>query len=169
MTNLAVAAALAVTISTAAPAQLLPGWTRAPDGSFKHTLSGAVCPLKLDKFSLSGLEKSTDANTLGICAYADNDDHTAEIRIRRYVKGVGETPTAIQNDQGLMELGRDHDMVTAFRVTPLPSTDDRELSADVITVALKGHLIDCLVIRLRTEDPQISTPVHKQCFEMRGK
>jgi hypothetical protein len=153
--------AIFLAAATTASAPLLPGWTKTADGSLSHKESNVTCPAKVAGFSLGGLEKGKDENTLGICSYTASKERTAQIRVRRYVKGAGDTPMAVTNDETLMEPG-ELNIVSAVRVTPMP---EEERAADVVTVTVNRLLIDCIVERPLDAKPDITSEVHKLCFE----
>lgn len=163
-----VLAGLLVAVSAAAAAQLPPGWVQKADGELSHKESGAICPAKLGDYGLKGLQAGADKNTLGICAYEDPKGPTGQIRVRRYVKGVGDTPMAISNDKGLMEPSGEHEMIAAFRVTPMEAPDGQMLMAHVITITVNKLLIDCIAIRPADENVDLSKPIHDQCMKIKG-
>lgn len=163
-----IVAGLFLTVSAAAAAQLPAGWVQKADGELSHKESGAICPAKLGVYALKGLQAGPDKNTLGICAYEHPKGPTGQIRVRRYVKGVGDTPMAITNDRGLMEPSGEHEMIAAVRMTPLPEQDGEMQLAHVITITVNKLLIDCIAVRPADEKIEIAEPIHDQCTKIQG-
>jgi hypothetical protein len=105
--------------------------------------SGAVCATSVQGFALKGLDLSATEGSLGICNYADGAGRVAQIRVRHYLPGVGETALAIENDKKLMESSADPKSSSAIRAGPGPAIDGQTSLRDVITVRRNDLLIDC--------------------------
>ncbi|QEX21245.1 hypothetical protein FRZ61_11680 [Hypericibacter adhaerens] len=121
-------------------------WIKASDGSYTHKASGALCPIEVEGFALQGLKMPEAPGSLGTCLYADSAGRRGEIRVRRYIPGVGETPLAIQNDKTLMEgatSSSDQVITSTIRAGPGPEINGERSQRDVITVKRNGLLIDC--------------------------
>jgi hypothetical protein len=123
-------------------------WTKAGDGSYSHKPSGALCAASVGGFTLKGLQLLAVEGRLGTCEYADSSGRRGEIRVRRYLPGVGETPLAIENDKTLMEGGTvpgqpDQKPTSTIRIGPGPAIDGEPSQREVITVKRNGLLIDC--------------------------
>jgi hypothetical protein len=129
------------------PAASRSDWTKAADGSYTHRPSGAVCAVEVEGFALQGLQMPAIQGSLGICQYADNDGRLGEIRVRRYIAGVGETPLAVQNDESLMRGTAANDptqiITSTIRVGPGPEIGGEPSQRNVITIKENGLLIDC--------------------------
>jgi hypothetical protein len=128
---------------TPAPAPSAADWIKAADGSYTHKASGAVCATSVQGFALKGLDLSATDGSLGICNYADGAGRVAQIRVRHYLPGVGETALAIENDKKLMESSADPKSSSAIRAGPGPAIDGQTSLRDVITVRRNDLLIDC--------------------------
>lgn len=126
------------------------GWSHSQDGSYTHAESGVVCPTSFEGFAFLALAKSRDANSVGDCEYGDSQGRIAEIRIRKYVRGVGDTPLAIQNDESLMEpsatsgLPPGAKLMGAYRLGPGPEINGESTLRDVATITRRNLLIDCM-------------------------
>jgi hypothetical protein len=128
---------------TPAPAPSAADWIKASDGSYTHKPSGATCPTSVQGFSLKGLDLSATEGSLGICDYADSAGRIAEIRVRQYLPGVGETALATENDRKLMESSGGQRLDSTIRVGPGPAIDGQTSQRDVITIRRNDLLIDC--------------------------
>jgi hypothetical protein len=130
-------------------------WDKAGDGSYTHKPSGAICAASVEGFALQGLQMPATEGSLGTCEYQDGTGRRGEIRVRRYLPGVGETPLAIQNDKTLMEGAAAGDPnqqpVGAFRVGPGPEIEGAPSQRDVVTVKRNGLLIDCAAWEKRSQ------------------
>lgn len=121
-------------------------WISAGDGGYTHKPSGARCAASVEGFALKKLTMPATQGSLGTCEYEDEAGRLGEIRVRRYLPGVGETPLAIQNDKTLMEEATSETGQTTtstIRVGPGPEIDGAPSQRDVITVKRNGMLIDC--------------------------
>jgi len=155
-----------VLYATAALADALPpGWSAQPDGALAHGSSGATCPLALSGFNRMTIE-SKGAPDLGICTYAGDNGREGLIRVRQYVRGAGETPLAIQNDQMLMEPpsgGRQ--IASAIRSGPGPEKNGSKTQQFVLTIARNGLLIDCIGRWLQSDDSEIGSDFALACLQ----
>lgn len=128
------------------------GWSARADATLLHQQSGATCPLEL-----AGLKRvriaSNGAPDLGICTYAGEPDLEGLIRVRQYVRGAGETPMAIQNDQMIMEPPPGSPkIVSGIRMGPGPTRNGAATQQVVLTITLNGLLIDCIGRQLQSDD-----------------
>jgi hypothetical protein len=130
-------------------------WIRASDGSYTHRPSGALCAVEIEGFALKGVRIPETQGSLGTCDYADGAGRVGEIRVRRYMPGVGETPLAIQGDETLMKgtVSGDpsQELVSTSRVGPGPEIDGAPTQRNVITVKRNGLLIDCAAWEKQTQ------------------
>lgn len=143
----AIAASCAPSLADDVPA----GWTHGADGSFTHSESGVVCAVTTGTFQFVRLDGAADPNILGTCVYSGGDVRVGEIRVRKFIDGVGETPLAIQNDRGLMGLipilgvPPGAKPVGAARAGPGPEIDGNPTAQSVLTSVRGGLLVDCIV------------------------
>jgi hypothetical protein len=128
---------------TPTPAPSAADWIKASDGSYTHKPSGTLCATTVQGFALKRLDLSAIEGSLGICDYIDSAGRIAEIRVRQYLPGVGETALAIENDRKLMESSADQKLSSAIRAGPGPAIDGQTSLRDVITVRRNDLLIDC--------------------------
>ena len=125
------------------------GWVLGTDGTYSHGESGVTCAPTIEKFALQKLDGPAEPNILGICEYSDADGRRGEIRVRRYISGVGETPLAIKNDRVLMGdegatgLPTGAKLMAAARAGPGPQIEGEPTIRNVYTFAQHGLLIDC--------------------------
>jgi hypothetical protein len=126
------------------------GWTRADDGTYTHTQSGATCPPAVGPYNLIQVDGPSEPGILGVCQYSAGPLRIGKIRVRTFIDGVGETPLAIQNDRSLMGVtpaqgvpptGK---LISSFRVGPGPVIDGTPTAQVVITSAINGLLVDCI-------------------------
>jgi hypothetical protein len=120
------------------------GWTFGADGPV-HTESGTVCPAESDGFNPVALSGPSEPNILGICYYEDSlGTGDAGVRVRRYLRDVGETPEAIANDRLLMEPrpGEPPPLFTV-RIEPFTSGGVKRSARVTITKMVHGLLVDC--------------------------
>jgi hypothetical protein len=80
------------------------GWIAQADGSYAHPQSGVVCAKAIGTYNFVRLDGPSDAGILGVCIYSGGDVRVGEIRVRKFIDGVGDTPLAVRNDRGLMGL-----------------------------------------------------------------
>lgn len=128
---------------TPAPAPSAADWIKASDGSYTHKPSGTLCATTVQGFALKGLDLSATEGSLGVCRYTDDAGRVAEIRVRHYLPGVGETALAIENDRKLMESSGGQRLDSTIRMGPGPAIDGQTSQRDVITVRRNNLLIDC--------------------------
>ena len=148
----------------AAQAGLPPGWSTKEDGAFVHAQSGATCPLTLGGLSRKDLRSAGEPD-LGICFYADDKAHEGEVRVRQYVRGRGETPLAIRNDQMLMEPSPGSPkIVIGLRSGPGPERNGVRTSQSVLTKARGGLLIDC--VEIQPADDQTKLDFASACMRI---
>jgi hypothetical protein len=150
-------------------------WIKAADGSYMHRPSGAFCATEIEGFVLKGVRFPETQSSLGTCDYADSAGRIGEIRVRRYIAGVGETPSAIQNDEALMKGtvpgDPNNELVSTIRVGPGPEIDGEPSQQDVITVKQNGLLIDCAAWEKQTQFAEGSPIVEFaiNCHHMPGE
>jgi hypothetical protein len=127
------------------------GWIHGADGSFAQSESGVVCAATTDTFQFVRLDGAAGPNVLGTCVYSGGDVRVGEIRVRKFVDGVGETPLAIQNDRGLMGVTPMEGLppgarpVGAQRMGPGPEIDGNPTMQSVLTSVHGGLFVDCIV------------------------
>ncbi|MGH6644182.1 MAG: hypothetical protein ACRED3_15960, partial [Bradyrhizobium sp.] len=136
------------------PAASRSDWIKAADGNYTHRPSGAVCAVEVEGFALQGLLMPAIQGSLGTCEYIDGAGRIGEIRVRRYIAGVGETPGTIQNDDALMR-GTVSDapnkvLQGTVRVGIGPEIDGEPSVRFMVTVVRNGLLIDCVVWERQT-------------------
>jgi hypothetical protein len=118
------------------------GW-KMDGGAALHDASMTACPA-----TLPGLEALTfigraEPNIIGTCTYKDGaGGGDAGMQVRRYMRDVGESQDAIQNDRALMEPGPDAPFMMV-RFTPIMTRDGKRGGRVVITKTRGGLLIDC--------------------------
>ena len=130
--------------SAAAEAMAKAGWTM-EGGAALHEESATKCPAELPGFDALIFTGPIEPNILGTCTYKDSaDGGDTGIQVRRYMRDVGESREAINNDRTLMEprseANRPFMMV---RFTPITTRDGRRGGRMVITKTRGGLLIDC--------------------------
>jgi len=139
-----------VCAADAVPATPLPeGWTQASDGTYTHTESKIACPKTVGTYEFVRLDGPSAPNLLGVCIYSGGAVRVGEIRVRKFIDGVGETPLAIQNDRSLMGAGPSDapagsKLVSAMRLGPGPEIDGNATSQYVMTSVVGGLLKDCI-------------------------
>jgi hypothetical protein len=132
------------------------GWSRSATG-YTHDESGISCPATIGSYSLLRLEGPAAPTTLGTCVYSGGALRIGQVRVRKFVDGVGETPLAIQNDRGLMGLvpmggaSAGTRPVAAYRAGPGPVIDGTETSQFVLTSVRKGLMMDCIAQNRRDQ------------------
>jgi len=139
-----------VAAQDATPAATLPaGWVLNADGSYLHSQSGLICTKTVGSYNFVRLDGASDPNILGVCVYSGGDVRVGEIRIRKFVDGVGDTPLAIQSDRVLMgkaagDAPPGYTAKFAERMGPGPEMDGQRTSQSVITFLRGGFLVDCI-------------------------
>jgi hypothetical protein len=139
-------AGAALADSTAPP----DGWTLNGDGVYSHSQSGVVCAKTVGTYNFVRLDGPSEPNILGVCVYSGGDLRIGEIRVRKFIDGVGETPLAIQNDRSLMGLvpmtgaPPGAKPLGAQRIGPGPMIDGNETRQSVVTTVRGGLLMDCI-------------------------
>ncbi|HEY1711072.1 MAG TPA: hypothetical protein VGG10_22595 [Rhizomicrobium sp.] len=142
------------------PASPPDGWTRAADGTYAHSESGVICPAAFGPYKFARLDGPSAPTTLGVCVYSGGDVRVGEIRVRKFVDGVGETPLAIQNDRGLMGVAPVGNVpagskpVAAMRGGPGPTIDGTATAQLVITSVMGGLMVDCISQTKQDKDEQ---------------
>jgi hypothetical protein len=145
----------------AAEARLPEGWTKEAEGQVVHMESGLSCPTMIESYTFQELDGPRRPNILGVCKYTDADGRVGEIRLRRYVAGVGETSLAIRNDDVLMGAAPSGappgaKMTSTFRMGPGPRINRRPTRQQVQTVLRRGLLVDCVEIQTEAQAEQNS-------------
>ncbi|MFM9863164.1 MAG: hypothetical protein ACKVRO_06115 [Micropepsaceae bacterium] len=160
-----VSATASILLGASAMTDPLPAdWSPKADGTLNHGPSGAVCPVKLADFARTTIE-SKGAPDLGICTYAGGNNSEGLIRVRQYVRGQGETPLAIQNDEALIEPKPDTpNVVIGFRVGPGPEKNGAPTRQAVLTTANNGLLIDCIGRQLASDSSEAGFEFAQQCI-----
>jgi hypothetical protein len=131
-------------------APLPDGWTARADGSYTHLQSGVVCSKTIGTYNFVRLDGPSDAGILGICIYSGGDVRVGEIRVRKFIDGVGDTPLAIHNDRVLMGLEPIAGAPPGARIEsgarggPGPSIDGSASYQYVVTNLRNGFLVDCI-------------------------
>jgi hypothetical protein len=110
-----------------------------------HAASTTKCPAELTGLGALIFTGPVEPNILGTCTYKDNaDGGDAGIQVRRYMRNVGESRDAIQNDRMLMEPRAGADVpFMMVRFTPITTRDGKRGGRMVITKTRGGLLIDC--------------------------
>ena len=142
------------------------GWSRKSDGTYVHDLSGIACAPDVAGYTFKRLDGPSAPNFEGVCVY-EKGSEAGLIRVRRYQAGVGETPLAIQNDEGLMhpDSSQGH-IVSAFRAGPGPVVDGIPSFQMVMTSIARGYLFDC--IARHTEKSMPPQEFALACMKLRG-
>jgi hypothetical protein len=130
--------------TAAAEAMTRAGWKMEAGTTF-HEASTTKCP-----GTLAGLEAliftgPAEPNVLGTCTYKDSaGGGDAGLQVRRYIRDVGESREAIQNDRALMEprAGTSPPFMMV-RFQPITTRDGKRGGRVVITKTRGGWLIDC--------------------------
>lgn len=162
-TIVAITTATALITAAVANDPLPADWSAQPDGTLVHEPSGATCPLNVSGFPRTKIE-SKGAPDLGICPYTSENDREGLIRVRQYVRGAGETPLAIRNDEALIEpRPGTPNVVIAFRVGPGPEKSGAPTSQTVLTSASNGLLIDCVGRQLASDTSEAAFEFAQKC------
>src|SRR5262245_14172169 len=130
--------------SAAAEAMAKAGW-KMDSGIAVHEASTTKCPADLPGFEALIFTGPVEPNILGTCTYKDSTDSgDAGIQVRRYMRDVGESRDAINNDRALMEprssIGPPFMTV---RFTPITTRDGKRGGRMIIAKTRGGYLIDC--------------------------
>jgi hypothetical protein len=140
----------------AAPGNSPPnGWSAGADGTYTQVESGVRCPKTVGTYTFVRLDGPSDPNILGVCNYTGGEVRVGEIRVRKFIDGVGETPLAIQNDRGLMGAAPLANAppgakpVMVYRVGPGPTVNGNATSQVVLTFVNGGLLVDCISLTKR--------------------
>lgn len=129
--------------ATAAPAPDPVHWTEAAERT-THDASGTNCINDVPGFAPLSFMAADAANLLGACNYVDvTGTGDAGLRVRRYVRGEGESEEAIRNDRDLMEPGRMGAPLFAVRMTGASLRAGKMGGRITITRATNGYLVDC--------------------------
>ena len=131
-------------------APLPDGWAMHDDSSYVHAQSGVVCSKTIGTYNFVRLEGPSDPGILGMCVYSGGDVRVGEVRVRKFIDGVGDTPLAIQNDRELMGLvpmagaPAGAKIVAGQRMGPGPVIDGTPTSQSVVTNLRNELLVDCI-------------------------
>jgi hypothetical protein len=151
----------------AAPDTPPAGWTLGGDGAYTHADTGTACAPAFGDLAFVRLDGPSGPNVLGVCVYAAGATKAGQIRIRKFIDGVGDTPLAIQNDRALMGLipaPPGQTMEAAFRAGPGPQLDGATSRQTVITKLRNGLLIDCIIQEAHPSGPNGLDPLLKVCL-----
>jgi hypothetical protein len=129
--------------SAAAEAMTNAGW-RMESGAALHDASTTTCPATLPGFEALIFTGPAEPNVIGTCTYKDSaGSGDTGIQVRRYVRGVGESREAIQNDRTLMEPRGANVPFMMVRFQPITTRDGKRGGRVIITKTRGGLLIDC--------------------------
>lgn len=152
-----------LTVASVNAEDILPQGWRTEDNTLVHEQSGARCPAEIDGLVRKGIT-SGGTPDLGVCAYAGENDREGLIRVRQYVRGQGETPLAIQNDETLMEPQSGSRIPTmSMRSGPGPEKNGIASRQMVLTIARNGILIDCIGRQLASSQGDTSFEFAIKC------
>ncbi len=120
------------------------GW-KMDSGAAIHEASTTRCPAELPGFAALIFTGPVGPNILGTCTYKDSaDSGDAGIQVRKYMRDIGESRDAINNDRTLMEPGPGADIpFMMVRLAPITTRDGKSGGRMVITKTRGGLLIDC--------------------------
>jgi hypothetical protein len=160
--------AFAASAATALADDVPAGWTKGADGSYTHTASAMRCPSEIAGYAFQSFSGPVEPNFEGVCTYAKGDENGL-LRVRRYVEGVGETPLAIRNDDGLMHPSQVNGgkIVAAFRAGPGPVVNGTQTHQLVLTFATKGYLVDCIARHTTAAQPPMDFT--SACMKLGGQ
>lgn len=130
--------------SAAAEEMAKAGWKM--DGAAAiHETSTTKCPAELPGFTALIFTGPAEPNILGTCTYKDSaGGGDAGIQVRKYVRDVGESRDAINNDRTLMEPRPGAEVpFMMVRLAPITTRDGKSGGRMVITKTRGGLLIDC--------------------------
>jgi hypothetical protein len=129
--------------SAAAEATAKAGW-RMDSGAALHEVSTTKCPAALPGFEPLTFTGPAEPNVLGTCTYKDSaGGGDTGIQVRRYVRDVGESREAVQNDRMLMEPRGANVPFMMVRFQPIMTRDGKRGGRVIITKTRGGLLIDC--------------------------
>jgi hypothetical protein len=126
------------------------GWALGTNSAYINAQSGVSCPKAIGSYNFVRLDGPTGPNRIGTCIYSAGEVRIGEIRIRKFVDGVGETPLAISNDRALTGGGGGPNvppggkLAAAYRVGPGPEVNGIQTQQMVITSVQGGLLVDCI-------------------------
>ncbi len=118
-------------------------WTMPPEGAM-HAASGTRCLAQVSGFSAMQFTGAAEPNILGTCVYVDDTGTgDAGITVRRYLPGVGESWTEIENDRALIEPDpRQGAPLFMARMGPATLRDGKMGGRITITRLRNGYLVD---------------------------
>ena len=130
--------------SAAAEEMAKAGW-KMDGGAALHDASTTRCPGELPGFSALIFTGPSEPNIVGTCTYKDSaGGGDAGMQVRKYVRDVGESRDAINNDRALMEPRPGADVpFMMVRLAPITTRDGKSGGRMVITKTRGGLLIDC--------------------------
>jgi len=114
-----------------------------PDGTL-HEASGTKCLASVTGFDRMEFSAAADP-VLGTCVYIDDSGAgDAGVRVRRYIPGVGQSRSEIENDRTLMEpdpnIGAP---LFTVRMGAATTRDGKMGGRLTITKVRNGYLVDC--------------------------
>ena len=159
--------ACAASAAPVAPGDVPERWTKDSDGTYTHTASAIRCPSQIAGYAFQSLSGPADPNFEGVCTYTKGGE-TGLLRVRRYVEGVGETPLAIKNDNGLMhpDMTNGGKIAAAYRGGPGPVVDGVQTLQFVLTFRAKDYLVDCIARHGDKSQPPADFP--EACMKLAG-
>ena len=129
--------------SAAADAMGKAGW-RMDAGAALHETSTTKCPAALPGFEALIFTGPAAPNVVGTCTYKDSaGGGDTGIQVRRYIRDVGESREAMQNDRTLMEPRGANIPFMMVRFQEITTRDGKRGGRVVITKTRGGLLIDC--------------------------
>jgi hypothetical protein len=129
--------------SAAAEAMAKAGW-RMDSGTAVHEASSTKCPADLPGLEALIFTGPLGPNVLGTCTYKDSTGAgDTGIQVRRYIRDVGESRDAIQNDRTLMEPRGSNPPFMTVRFQQITTRDGKRGGRVIITKTRGGLLIDC--------------------------
>ena len=133
------------------PTILPVGWSEAGDVML-HEASGTRCPHDISGFHAMRLSGPVEPNILGTCRYEDPSGwDEAGMQVRRYMRDVGESRLAIENDRALLEP-RGGTPMMMVRFAPVTNRNGEMGGVVIITKTRNGLLIDCFAEGASLED-----------------
>ena len=172
-----IATVFAFTSSLAADGPGPAGWKKSAYGIYSHTESGVTCPPRIGVYTLGQVDGPANPNFLGTCHYSDAEDRRGLIHVRRYMRGVGDTPVAIGNDQMLMEGTQNKDApqgaktAGTYRGGPGPNIGGEPTRILVQTTVKNGLLVDCVEWQKNSTPSLVRigvAPFSQHCSELLG-
>jgi hypothetical protein len=120
------------------------GW-KMDSGAAVHDASTTRCPAEIPGFTALIFTGPAEPNILGTCTYKDSaGSGDAGLQVRKYVRDVGESRDAINNDRMLMEPRPGAEIpFMMVRFAPITTRDGNKGGRMVITKTRGGLLIDC--------------------------